>query len=293
MGILLAGIALAGVGREEAHAATPKKAVPAKHTVAREPYLGAIVIDATTGRVLFEDQADAKGYPASVLKLMLMLITMEQMDAGKLTLKDRVTVSANAVTDEGASLDLREGESFPLEDMCYALMIHSANDVAVAVAEKLGGSVQGYLEIINRRARELGMSSSEFHSPNGLGPKPGQPYDVTTARDLSLLAREVIKHPEALRFTSAMEAVFRPAGGKRKVVMKTHNYLLDELKGCDGLKTGYIGAAGYCIAATAKRKDERVIAVILGATSEESRNKIAKRLIEQGFTKLQSMTKKS
>jgi D-alanyl-D-alanine carboxypeptidase (penicillin-binding protein 5/6) len=116
---------------------------------------------------------------------------------------------------------------------------------------------------------------------------------VTTARDLSLLAREVVKYPEALRFTSAMEAVFRPDGGKRKVVMKTHNYLLDELKGCDGLKTGYIGAAGYCIAATAKRKEDRVIAIILGATSEESRNKIAKKLIEQGFAKLQSTAKRS
>lgn len=265
-------------------AASSKKAAPKKHSVARDPYLGAIVVESPSGRVLFEDHADALGHPASVLKLMLMLITMEQMKSGILTLRDPVTVSRRAVGIEGANLDLREGESFPLEDMLYALMIHSANDVAVAVAEKLAGTVEAYVTLINRRARELGMSHSEFHSPNGLGPKDGEPYDDTTARDIALLSLELMKHPEVLRFTSAMEHDFRPNGGKRRVQMKTHNYLLDELKGCDGLKTGYIAAAGYCISATAMRKDRRIIAVILGATSEESRNKIAKRLIEKGFS---------
>ena len=265
----------------------PRPAAVKKPTVAREPYLGAIVVDAADGRVLLEDQADAKGYPASVLKLMLMLVAMEQIQQGRLTLKDPVTVSANAVGKEGASLKLKEGEVFTVEDMLYASMMHSGNDVAVALAEKLGGSVPGYLKIINQRAQELGMVNSVFHSPNGLGPESEDgPRDTTTPRDLALLCREVLKHADALRFTSARTRVFRPDGGSRRVAMATHNYILDEVKGCDGLKTGYIHAAGYCIAGTARRKDQRVIAVLLGATSEKSRNRLAAALIEKGFAAL-------
>lgn len=265
---------------------TAEPAKPAKPaTLAREPYLGAIVVDADSGLAVFEDRADAQGYPASVLKLMLLLTAMEQIRDGRLTLQDEVPVSARAVLDEGADLQLKEGEIFTVEDMLYALMIHSANDAAVAMAEKLGGSVEGYLEHINRRAQELGMKNSHFVSPNGLGPANGQaPFDLTTPRDLSLLCLEILKFPDALRFTSAREKVFRPDGGARRVRMETHNYILDSVKGCDGLKTGYIRAAGYCIAGTAKRGDRRLVVVILGATSEASRNKWAGKLLDKGFT---------
>ena len=268
----------------------PRPAPVKKTTLAREPYLGAIVVDAADGRVLMEDNADARGYPASVLKLMLLLVSMEQIQQGRLTLKDIVPVSANAVGKEGATLKLKEGEEFTVEDMLYASMMHSANDVAVALAEKLGGgSVAGYLKLINQRAKELGMANSVFHSANGLGPeKPEDPYDITTPRDLSLLCRELLKHPDALRFTAARQRVFRPDGGQRRIPMATHNYILDEVKGCDGLKTGYIYAAGYCIAGTAQRQGKRVIAILLGATSEKSRNKLAASLIEKGFKALNS-----
>jgi D-alanyl-D-alanine carboxypeptidase (penicillin-binding protein 5/6) len=256
-------------------------------SLARDPYLGAIVVDAADGRVLFEERADEKGYPASVLKLMLLLTAMEQIDAGKLSLQDDVTVSASAVTKEGADLQLKEGEVFKVEDLLYAVMIHSANDAAVALAEKLGGSLAGYLEISNRRAQELGMTNSHFVSANGLGPAvPEDPYDVTTPRDLSLLCREIVKHPAALRYTSTQEKIFSPVDGSRKIKMETHNYILDTVKGCDGLKTGYIRAAGYCIAGTAQRKGQRVIAVLLGAPSEKARNKTAARLIDKGFAVL-------
>lgn len=255
-----------------------------KSTVAREPYLGAIVVDAADGRVLFEENADAAGYPASVLKLMLLLTAMEQIKAGQLTLKDPVPVRATAVSTEGADLKLKEGESFTVEEMLYACMMHSANDAAMALAEKLGGTQAGYLEHINRRAAELGMNSSRFVSPSGLGLNNGEgPHDVTTPRDLTLLCREVLKYPEALTFTSARSRVFRPNGGSARIRMETHNYILDMVKGCDGLKTGYIRAAGYCIAGTAMRGNRRIIAVILGATSETSRNKLAAKLIEKGF----------
>ncbi len=261
-------------------------AVPRKPSLAREPYLGAIVVDAADGRILFEQNADTKGYPASVLKLMLLLITMEQIQAGQLTLQDEVPVSASAVSGEGANLKLKEGEVFTVEEILYALMMHSANDAALAMAEKLGGSLQGYLEISNRRAGELGMLSSQFHSASGLGPKdPAGPYDITTPRDLTLLCREVLKHPDALRFTAARKKIFRP-DSTHPFRMQTHNYILDSVRGCDGLKTGYIRVAGYCIAGTAERKGRRVIVVLLGATSEKSRNKQAAALIEKGFAGL-------
>lgn len=261
-------------------------AVPQKPSVAREPYLGALVVDAADGRILFEQNADATGHPASVLKLMLLLISMEQIQAGHLSLQDEVPVSARAVSGEGANLKLKEGEVFTVESILYALMIHSANDAALAMAEKLGRSLQGYLAMSNRRARELGMENSQFHSASGLGPKdPAGPYDTTTPRDLILLCREVLKHPEALRFTSARNKLFR-ADSDKPFRMQTHNYILDSVKGCDGLKTGYIRVAGYCLAGTAERKGRRVIAVLLGATSEKSRNKHAAAMIEKGFAAL-------
>lgn len=265
---------------------SPKPSAPKTPPLARDPYLGAIVVDAEDGRVLFEDNADAKGYPASVLKLMLLLTAMEQIKAGTLSLEDEVPVRSSAVSADGANLKLKEGETFPVAEMLYACMMHSANDAATALAEKLGGSLSGYLEIINQRAQELGMVNSRFVSASGLGPKtPDGPYDITTPRDLTLLCREVLKHPEALRFTAARERVFRPDAAK-PYRMETHNYILGMVKGCDGLKTGYIRAAGYCIAGTAERNGRRVIAVLLGATSEKSRNKTAAKLLEQGLAQL-------
>ena len=265
-----------------------KPSVPQKPSLAREPWLGAIVVDAADGRVLIEDHADAKGYPASVLKLMLLLTAMEQVKEGRLTLADTVTVNPTAVSSEGADLRLQAGETFTVEDLLYACMMHSANDAAMALAEKLGGgTIAGYLQIINARAKSLGMTSSEFHTPSGLSSNDlDAPADITTPRDLALLCREVLRHPEALRFTSARTRVFRPDGGANKIPMETHNYILGMVRGCDGLKTGYLRMAGYCIAGTAMRKDRRVIAVILGATSEKSRNKLAAGLLEKGLALL-------
>jgi serine-type D-Ala-D-Ala carboxypeptidase (penicillin-binding protein 5/6) len=208
---------------------------------------------------------------------------MEQVKAGKIMLQDKVTVSPTAVSSDGANLKLQAGEEFSVEELLYASMMHSANDAATALGEKLGGSLQGYVALINERAKELGMANSQFHSASGLGPKdPEAPYDTTTPRDLTLLCREILKHPEALAFTSAKKRVFRP-GSDRKVAMETHNYILDMVKGCDGLKTGYIRAAGYCIAGTAMQNGRRVITVILGATSEKSRNQQAAKLLKKGL----------
>ena len=252
-------------------------------TLSRDPYQGAIVLDAVTGRVLFEDGADAKGYPASVLKLMDLLVILEKVERRELGLRDSMAVSAKACQAAPSKVWLAPREKFTLDEMLYALMVQSANDVAVALAEDVGGSTAGFLELMNRRARELGMTNTVFHSVNGLPPARGQEPDVTTARDLALLAREVLKHPEALRYTSTRQRTFRPNVAGKSVDMRNHNHLLDKIKGCDGLKTGYILAAGYSIAITAARDGHRVLVIVLGSKSLQTRDAQAAALADRGF----------
>ena len=139
-------------------------------------------MDAATGKVLYEDHADTKGYPASVLKLMDLLIILEKIEQKQLSLEDQVPVSPKASHTGGSRVWLADKESFTLDEMLYALMIQSANDAAVALAEKVAGSTEAFTELMNRRAKELGMNSTLFHSVHGLPPGKGQEHDITTAR---------------------------------------------------------------------------------------------------------------
>lgn len=255
--------------------------------MARDPYLGAIVVDAATGRVLFEDHADTKGYPASVQKLMDLLIILEKIEQGQLSLQDQVPVSAKASHIGGSRVWLADKESFSLDDMLYALMVQSANDAATALAEKVAGSTDAFVELMNQKARALGMNSTVFHSVHGLPPSRGQQHDVTTARDLSILCRElVLKHPQTLRYTSTRERPFRPNVPGKTVVMRTHNHLLARVEGCDGLKTGYFAQAGFSIVVTAMRNGHRVIAVVLDSPSLKIRDAHAAELVAKGFAEL-------
>ena len=281
------GLWLAGLAAPPNAGATPQAArAPRIPRTARDPYLGAIVLDATTGRVLFEDHADAKGYPASVLKLMDLLICLEKIEQRQISLQDPVTVSAKASHTGGSRVWLAEKESFTVDEMLYALMVQSANDVAVALAERLGGSTEGFVELMNRRAKELGMRDTVFHSVHGLPPGPGQQPDVTTARDLSRLCMELLRHPDTLRYTSTRQRPFRTNVPGKTVVMLTHNHLLGHLEGCDGLKTGWIAAAGYSIAVTAARHGQRVIVVVLDSTTRPLRDAKAAQLAAKGFALL-------
>ncbi|MBI5683951.1 MAG: D-alanyl-D-alanine carboxypeptidase [Verrucomicrobia bacterium] len=257
-----------------------------KRGIAENPYRGAIAVDAATGSVLFEDKADAKGYPASVLKLMDLLIILEKIQQGQLNLNDQVPASAKASKTGGSQVWLAEKESFTLDEMLYALMVQSANDAAVALAEKVAGSTEAFIDLMNQRAQQLGMTSTRFASVHGLPPSGGQEHDVTTARDLSVLCRELLKHKETLRYTSMRERPFRPDQGKKTVIMRTHNHLLGSVEGCDGLKTGYITEAGYSIAVTAQRKGRRVIAVVLGSADRKVRDAKAAELLSKGFLAL-------
>jgi D-alanyl-D-alanine carboxypeptidase (penicillin-binding protein 5/6) len=243
-------------------------------------------LDAATSKVLYEDQADAKGYPASVLKLMDLLIILEKIEQKQLSLQDQVPVSAKASHTGGSRVWLAEKESFTVDEMLYALMIQSANDAAVALAEKVAGSTDAFLELMNRRAKELGMNSTIFHSVHGLPPGKGQEHDIITARDLSILCRELLKHPDTLRYTATLERPFRPKVAGKTVIMRSHNHLLGHVEGCDGLKTGYITASGYSIAITASRHGQRVIVVVLDSISLKVRDAKAAELVSKGFAAL-------
>jgi D-alanyl-D-alanine carboxypeptidase (penicillin-binding protein 5/6) len=276
----LAGLMV--VGQSEVRAAKPAR----KKVISENPYLGAIVVDNATGKVLFEDKADAEGYPASVLKLMDLLIVLEKTEQKQLTLQDPVIVSAKASHIGGSRVWLAEKETFSVDDMLYALMVQSANDVAVALAEKLAGSTDAFVELMNKRAQELGMTHTVFHSVHGLPPGAGQEHDVTTPRDFALLSRELLKHKDALRYTSTRERPFRPDDKKHMVIMRNHDHLLGTVEGVDGLKTGYFAEAGYSIALTAERKGQRVIVIVLGSVDRKVRDAKAAELLAKGFLAL-------
>ena len=270
---------------------SPAAKAPARAAIAscvRDPYLGAIAVDALTGRVLFEDQADARGYPASTLKLMDLLIILEKIESGGLKITDRVTAPAEAAKLGGTQVYLKENETFTVDEMLYALMVQSANDAAVALATHIAGSPEAFVGLMNQRAQALGMNATVFHTVHGLPPGEGAQPDVSTPNDFAKLALAVLKHKDALRYTATAERVFRvqPA-----LTIRTHNHLLENYKGkdrhnfpgCDGLKTGYIKAGGYCIAATARRDADRVLVVIFGSPSYPVRDAKARELLSKGL----------
>ncbi|MFH0909160.1 MAG: D-alanyl-D-alanine carboxypeptidase family protein [bacterium] len=247
--------------------------------VSKDPYLGAVVVDAESGRTLFASNADAKGYPASVLKLMDLLIILEKIDQGFIRLDDLITVSGEVSKIGGSQVYLKEKEVFTVEELLYALMIQSANDAAAALAIHVGGSKEGFVALMNEKARELGMTSTMFHSVHGLPPSPGGDPDVTTANDLAKLCLALTRHPKVLAYTSVKERGFR----NNTFIMRNHNHLLGSFDGCDGFKTGFFSAAGFSICATAERKGVRIIAVILGSKARKVRDARAAELLQKGF----------
>ena len=260
-------------------------ALPAAHAldkVSRNPYLGAIVTDAQTGDVLFEDNADARGYPASITKLMTFLVVLEQVDAGQLKLDAPVTVSADAAKTGGSQVYLKQGEVFTVDDLLYALIVQSANDAAVALAEHVAGSREGFVARMNQKAQELGLANTSFHSPHGLPPGKGQQPDVSSARDLAKLSRELLRRGPILRYSSTKERPLRETSAQ-PFIMRTHNHLIGPVPGCDGLKTGFFTAAGYSLAATVERNGRRIITVVLGSAERVPRDVKTKELVDRGF----------
>jgi serine-type D-Ala-D-Ala carboxypeptidase (penicillin-binding protein 5/6) len=248
--------------------------------LAKDPYISALVIDADTGKSLFEDHAEAVVYPASVLKLMDLLVILEQLEQGKLKLDEMVQVTKEAAHMGGSQVYLDPKEQFSVEDLLYALAVQSANDAAVVLATHVAGSTEGFVAMMNRRAKELGMKDTHFYSVHGLPPAKGQKPDETTARDLALLGRELAKRPAIFEYTGTKERPFR--GGK--FILRNHNHLLGRVNGCDGFKTGYFENAGFSIVATAKRRGVRIIAIVMGSKDRKIRDAKAAEFLAKGFS---------
>jgi len=272
--------------------APAKKAVAAEHQnkpkgcISQVPYIGAIVIDADTGATLFEDKPDAVGYPASTLKLMTLLVIQEKIEAGQVKLSDMVKVSVAACKTGGSQVYLDPKETFSVEDMLYAMMIQSANDAAVALAEHVGGTKEAFVEMMNAKAQQLGMRNTHYYSVHGLPPSAGQKNDESSARDMSILARELCHHPAVFAYTSAAYRQFRPNTPK-PFDMRTHNpFLKEHVDGCDGFKTGYTATAGWSIVVTCKRSGHRVIVVVLGSEGRKMRDAKAHELLNKGLASL-------
>lgn len=287
---------------DEAETAALERLRAVAKTVARSPYRGAISIDAETGRVLFQDGADTPCLPASMVKMMDLLLVLEAVERGELREDDRVAVSPRAAKTGGSQVFLDPRETFTLENMLYALMVQSANDAAVAVAEHAAGSCEAMVERMNARAAELGMEATRFHSVHGLPADVpgGQLNDVSTPRDMAVLARELCRHPGAFKYTSCDFHVFRPGPKPPKFELRTHNPVLQagtRIEGADGLKTGYTRTAGYSLAASVVRGGRRVIVVTMGTgvtdkkgdfdanAAKSVRNKTVARLVDEAFAK--------
>ncbi len=239
-----------------------------------------LLMEAGTGRVLYEENADEALPPASVTKIMTLLLVMEAVDDGRLDWDETVCTSEYAASMGGSQVFLKPGEEMPVSEMVKCVVVASANDAAVALAEKVAGSEEAFVAKMNERAASLGMNNTVFKNTNGLDDAPEDAGHVTSARDIALMSRElIVKHPKILELSSIwMDTIRDGAFG-----LTNTNRLVRFYRGANGLKTGSTAKAGFCISATAERGGMQLIAVVMGAPSRDSRNDTAKKLLDYGF----------
>lgn len=309
----------AGVRKATAKRAAQQEVVsaPVQGAHRRSPYVGAISVNAETGDVIFSDNADAEAYPASVTKLMTLLLVMEDVKAGKYSLDAAVEATADAYKSEPSWVGIKVGEKMSVRDLCMALMVESANDAAIVLGVHSAGSFDAFVARMNARAAELGMKNTKYFNPNGLPPNaskryPWKSFNVSTARDQVRLAQTLVKMPEVLSLTSVktcdliktkdgfrvsvtrranepIRETAMAAGEKLVKQMRNHNNVMvkdarkvfnpDGKEAVDGLKTGYIKDGGYSVVLTGARKGKRAIVVVLGSASSKERDDHARRLL--------------
>ncbi|MDA0335435.1 MAG: D-alanyl-D-alanine carboxypeptidase [bacterium] len=243
------------------------------------PFATALLIEAETGAVLYEYNADVRRSPASTQKLLLQLVVMDAVDAGLYSLSDSVFTSAWASRIGGSQVFLRQGEVFPLSELMAAIVISSANDACAAVAEHIGGSVDGFVALMNAKAAELGLDSTRVVNVHGLDDTPAGEGNRTTAHDLAAIARALLHHPQILEWSATRIRPFR--GGE--FTLYTTNRLVGRFRGLDGLKTGFTQRAGFNLVATAERQDMRLISVLMGGRTEKQRERETAQLLSWGF----------
>ncbi len=237
----------------------------------------AILMEETTGTILFAQNAEEAMPPASVTKIMTLLLVMEAVSAGVIHLDDTVTVSEHAASMGGSQVFLKEGEQMKLEDLLKSVVIASANDAAVALAEYICGSVDVFVQKMNQKAAELGMNNTTFENVTGLDDTAVN--HLTSAKDIALMSQALIAHPTILQYSSIwMDTIRDGAFG-----LTNTNRLVRFYNGCTGLKTGSTSKAGFCVSVTAKRDGLSLICVIMGAESRDIRNAEATKLLDWGF----------
>lgn len=237
----------------------------------------ALLMEKTTGQILFAQNEHEKLEPASVTKIMTLLLTMDAIDSGALAYDDVVTVSANAAGMGGSQVFLAEGEQITVEELLKCVCVSSGNDAAVALAEKVAGVTELFVEQMNNRARGLGMDDTHFVNPTGLTAEG----HVTSAHDIALMSRELLtKHPDIRSFTTIWTDSIRNG----TFDLANTNKLIRRYDGATGLKTGYTASAGYCISATAEREGMELIAVVMKGETADKRNADAKALLNYGFS---------
>ena len=287
--------------RPGAHHAPPPPPAPA-HVFRRAPYVGALALDAFTGRILFCDGADRLARPASVTKLMTALLVLEDVKAGRYGLNAPVSAGPLALRMEPSVIGFFEGKpphpvAWSVDTLLYALMIRSANDAAVALAEHSAGSLEAFVLRMNKRAKSLGMDHTVYYNPNGLPPNaakkyPWKSFNVTTCFDQAKLAREIVlRHPELLRYTS--RKTWTMPNGQNIInhnnVMRMDKWKIinpDGTEAVDGLKTGYIDAGGSSVVLTGQRYGRRAIVVVLGSDSRDLRDFHARSLMSDALSAL-------
>jgi D-alanyl-D-alanine carboxypeptidase len=234
----------------------------------------ALLFEANTEKVLYAEDPDLLWHPASLTKLMTAYLTFEAISKGELAMSDKITCSANANKQPPSKIGLPVGATMTVERALKVLIVKSANDVAVMIAEHVGGSEQGFIDQMNLAAKRLGMTRTNFVNPHGLPDK----RQITTARDMALLTRAVLKEFPDYNDFFAMRSV---KIGKRS--LRSHNWMLRNYPGADGMKTGFICDSGYNVVASATRGDVRLVAVVMGARTGLSRRKRATKLLDHGF----------
>lgn len=237
-----------------------------------------ILIEQSTGKILFEKNKDEKRSPASMTKIMTLLLTFEALDNEIITYDTMVSISKNAQDMGGTQIFLEYGTNIDVLTLIKGISIASANDAAVAIAEKLGGTEENFVSMMNNKAKELGCKNTNFKNPHGLD----EEGHYTTAYDLSLIAKELLKYEEVIKFTSTYEDYINVSGENHWLV--NTNKLVRFYEGIDGLKTGYTENAKYCLTATMKKNDMRLISIVMGEDTKENRNADTISMMEYGFS---------
>ena len=238
----------------------------------------AILMDAESGKILYEKNIDEQLPMASMTKIMSMLLIMENIEEGNLTYEDKVLISKNASSMGGSQVFLQAGEEYMVNDLLKCIAISSANDAVVAMAEKISGSVDAFVNLMNTRAKELDLKNTNFTNPHGLDDE----NHYSSAYDMAVIARELLKHEDILKYTSIYEDYLTKPDGSQVWLVNT-NRLVRFYDGVDGLKTGYTTEAGYCLTATAKKSDLRLISVVMASSSAEERSSDTSTLLTYGF----------